>query len=86
MPVAQHVDSFDGRALGDRPPRANVPRGTIAAPSLPSAVGRPALAQTADGTENIRANYATHEAGSTRPAASSGRGPSAPQHFTDASV
>ena len=65
MPVAQNVDSYDGRALGERPPRTSVPKGSVAQPAMPSATGQPAI-QTADGTDNMRANYACYETRETR--------------------
>ena len=65
MPVATNVDSFDPRALGERPPRTSTPKGSVAQPALASATGQPAI-QTADGTDNMRANYACYETRETR--------------------
>lgn len=54
------VDSFDPRALGDRPPRVGgAPNTATAAPSLPSATGHPTLALIANGTDNLRADPKT---------------------------
>lgn len=75
---AQHTKGFDGRALtsesNPKPPRMAIPLGHPTPDKLPSATGTPALAQRASGLDNIRADYKTFEAGSTRPEASSGRG------------
>lgn len=74
MGFAADTQGFDGRALGDRPPRVDVPTGaTPAADSGPSAVGRPALAQTADGTASPRTPVRTLQAGDSRPQSSSGK-------------
>lgn len=85
---AKNVDAFDGTATtsesAPKPTHVSIPRGNPTPDTLPRAVGSPVRGAT--GTDNIRANYATFEAGSTRPASSTGRGPAAPQHFDDASV
>ena len=80
---AKYVDAFDGAALGEIPPSASIPRGNPTPDSLPSAKGRPSLAQTADGTANLGTTAVTKQAGDSRAVSSSGRGPSAPQSFTD---
>ena len=66
------IDRYDDRALGERPPRTSAPTGaTPAADPKGSATGRPALAQTTDGTANLRATTVTKQAGDAR-ATSSG--------------
>ena len=77
------VDAFDGAALGEVPPRTSGPNTSATADALPRAVGRPSLAQTADGTANLGTIAVTKQAGDSRAVSSSGRGPSLPQSFTD---
>lgn len=87
---AQNVDAFDGRALtaegSPKPPSASIPRGNPTPDTLPRAVGNPSGVQRVESVAGNRDNYQTFAAGSTRSTASSGRGPSAPQSFNDASV
>ena len=82
---AENTQGFDGAALGERPPTMTIPRGNPARDSIPSATGRPALAQTADGTANLGATTVTKQA-ETRSVPAGSRGPTAPQHFNDAGV
>lgn len=79
------IESFNDRATVDGAPARAGSRGATPAPEVPltSATGTPALAQRAPGTDNLRADSKTFAAGDSRPTASSGRGPTPPQHFTD---
>ena len=89
---AEGTEGFDGVALtsesSPKPPRVSIPRGSISAESLPKAVGTPALAQRAAGTENLGTKYQCFEAGNTRPEASGARKalPAGVQSFNDAGV
>lgn len=80
------VEQFDGRSLSDRPPRVGSRGDTPAVQDRGTAKGRPSLAQTASGTEKLRTDNRTLEAGNTRPTSSSGAGPKPPQKFSDALV
>lgn len=83
---AKNTEGFDGAALGERPPRVEIPRGDPTPDALPTAHGRPALVQQASGLDNLRTTTTTKQAGDSRPTSSSGRGPGLPQHFNDSAV
>lgn len=70
---AENTEGFDGAALGERPPRVSIPRGSSSRDALPSATGTPAIAK-ASGADNLRAEARTLQAGDSRPTSSSGRG------------
>lgn len=67
---AQGVDAFDGTALGERPPKISVSKGTESAPGLPSATGIPADVQQSDGLASPRVTQRTLQAPHSRPATS----------------
>ena len=82
---AENTQGFDGAALGERPPTMSIPRGNPARDSIPSATGRPALAQQTDGTDSPRVTTQTKQA-ETRSVPAGKRGPTLPQSFNDGTV
>jgi hypothetical protein len=84
MGVASNVDSFDGASPQPLPVRTSVPKGANAtADAAPSATGAPPLAKF---NAAAATGAVTLQALDTRPTSSSGKGPSAPQHFKDGVV
>ena len=83
-----NVDSFNGASPSATPVGASVAKGAAAPrPAAPSAKGKPALAQSADGTANLRVNYQCFEGGDSRAQSSSGRGTrAAVDRFNDSGV
>lgn len=79
------IESFNDRTPVEAAPARVGSRGETPSPEVPltSATGVPSLAQRAPGTDNLRADQRTLQAGDSRPTSSSGRGPSAPQSFAD---
>lgn len=88
MPTAQNVQSFDPRALGERPPRTSVAHGATPAQSAQHAAnGRPAGVVTADGTANLGTTTTTLKAKDSRPTSSKvGSAPAGVQSFAPGTV
>lgn len=59
-------DKYDDTALGERPPRTEYQKSSgTKGSSPPSAKGRPTVSES-DGTENLRANQQTKQAGNPK--------------------
>lgn len=83
---AKNTEGFDGAALGERPPRMEIPRGNPTPDTLPRATGTPALAQRASGTDNLRATTVTKRAETRSIGGGKSRTPAGVQNFDDSRV